>query len=79
MARVRSVLHWELGGIVVILLCAALMARGIGSFWLRRDEASRGRRAGRQPRHKTVGAGAILPQTGRLALSRGLPADPGEI
>ena len=27
-----SILHWELGGIVVILLCAALMARGIGSF-----------------------------------------------
>ena len=32
LARVRSILHWELGGIVVILLCAALMARGIGSF-----------------------------------------------
>jgi putative membrane protein len=32
MVRVRSVLHWELAGIVAILLCAALMARGIGSF-----------------------------------------------
>jgi putative membrane protein len=27
---VRRVIHWELAGIVVILLCAALMARGIG-------------------------------------------------
>ncbi len=32
MTRIRRVLHWELVGIVVILLCAALMARGIGSF-----------------------------------------------
>ena len=32
MARVRAILHGELGGIVVILLCAALMARGIGNF-----------------------------------------------
>ena len=28
----RSVIHWELAGIVLILLCAALMARGIGHF-----------------------------------------------
>ena len=28
----RAVLHWELGGIVLILLCAALMARGVGYF-----------------------------------------------
>jgi len=29
---IRRVIHWELAGVVVILLCAALMARGIGSF-----------------------------------------------
>jgi putative membrane protein len=29
---IRSVIHWELAGIVLILLCAALMARGIGHF-----------------------------------------------
>ncbi|MFL6564486.1 MAG: DUF2214 family protein, partial [Burkholderiales bacterium] len=27
---IRRILHWELAGVVVILLCAALMARGIG-------------------------------------------------
>jgi putative membrane protein len=27
---IRRVIHWELVGVVVILLCAALMARGIG-------------------------------------------------
>lgn len=27
---IRSVMHWELTGIVLIILCAALMARGIG-------------------------------------------------
>ena len=27
---IRKVIHWELAGIVVILLCAALMGRGIG-------------------------------------------------
>jgi putative membrane protein len=27
---IRKVIHWELAGIVVILLCAALMARGVG-------------------------------------------------
>jgi putative membrane protein len=32
LARLRAILHWELAGIVVILLCAALMARGVGSF-----------------------------------------------
>jgi putative membrane protein len=29
---IRSIIHWELAGIVVILLCAALMARGMGQF-----------------------------------------------
>ena len=29
---IRRVIHWELAGIVVILLCAALMARGVGYF-----------------------------------------------
>jgi putative membrane protein len=28
--RVRAVIHWELAGAVLIILCAALMARGIG-------------------------------------------------
>lgn len=28
----RRVVHWELAGIVLILLCAALMARGIGQL-----------------------------------------------
>jgi len=28
----RRIVHWELAGIVVIVLCAALMARGIGFF-----------------------------------------------
>jgi len=27
---IRRVIHWELAGVVMILLCAALMARGIG-------------------------------------------------
>jgi len=30
--RLRAVMHWELMGIVLIILCAALMARGIGTF-----------------------------------------------
>lgn len=30
---VRKVLHWELAGAVIIILCAALMARGYG-VWL---------------------------------------------
>ena len=29
-ASIRSVIHWELAGVVVIILCAALMARGVG-------------------------------------------------
>lgn len=28
--RLRAVLHWELAGVVLIILCAALMARGVG-------------------------------------------------
>ena len=32
MARVRALVGWELAGIAVILACAAMMARGIGSF-----------------------------------------------
>ena len=32
LAKVRRLLHLELAGIVVILLCAALMARGIGTL-----------------------------------------------
>jgi putative membrane protein len=31
-AAIRRVLHLELAGVVLILLCAALMARGIGYF-----------------------------------------------
>jgi putative membrane protein len=30
MRRIRNVIHWELIGIVAIILCAALMAKGIG-------------------------------------------------
>ena len=30
--RIRKLVHWELAGIAVLILCAALMARGIGSF-----------------------------------------------
>ena len=29
---VRRIVHWELAGVVVIVLCAALMARGVGFF-----------------------------------------------
>ena len=29
---VRKIIHWQLAGVLLILLCAALMARGIGSF-----------------------------------------------
>src|SRR3954471_6117065 len=28
----RRIVHWELAGVALILLCAALMARGIGQF-----------------------------------------------
>ena len=31
-ASIRSVIHWELAGVVVIILCAALMAKGVGYF-----------------------------------------------
>jgi putative membrane protein len=27
---IRSLIHWELAGIVLLILCAALMARGVG-------------------------------------------------
>jgi len=27
---IRRIIHWELAGVVIILLCAALMARGVG-------------------------------------------------
>jgi putative membrane protein len=30
--KLRAVMHGELIGVVLILLCAALMARGVGSF-----------------------------------------------
>jgi putative membrane protein len=30
MRAIRSIIHWELMGVVLILLCAALMARGVG-------------------------------------------------
>jgi len=29
-ASIRSVIHWELAGVVLIILCAALMAKGVG-------------------------------------------------
>ena len=29
-AAIRFVIHWELAGVVLILLCAALMAKGVG-------------------------------------------------
>lgn len=29
---IRSLIHWELAGVVLMILCAALMARGIGYF-----------------------------------------------
>lgn len=31
-SAIRRVLHWELACVVVLILCAALMARGIGHF-----------------------------------------------
>jgi putative membrane protein len=30
LCRVRAIIHWELAGIVLLILCAALMARGVG-------------------------------------------------
>jgi putative membrane protein len=32
MQKIRSIVHLELAGVVLIILCAALMARGIGNF-----------------------------------------------
>jgi len=32
MQRIRSIIHFELAGVVLIILCAVLMARGIGTF-----------------------------------------------
>jgi putative membrane protein len=32
LARVRSLIHWELAGILVLILAAALMARGVLTF-----------------------------------------------
>jgi len=32
MRRLRAVIHWELAGVVVLILCAALTAKGVGSF-----------------------------------------------
>jgi len=29
---IRSIIHWELAGTVLLILCAVLMARGIGHF-----------------------------------------------
>jgi putative membrane protein len=29
---IRSILHWEILGVVMIVLCAALMAKGVGSL-----------------------------------------------
>jgi len=31
-ASIRSVIHWELAGVVVIILCAGLMAKGVEYF-----------------------------------------------
>ena len=30
MRAIRSIIHWELAGVVLIVLCAALMAKGVG-------------------------------------------------
>jgi len=32
LASIRSVIHWEVAGVVLILFCAALMAKGAGYF-----------------------------------------------
>lgn len=32
MRAIRAVVHWELAGLVLMILCAALMARGVGFF-----------------------------------------------
>ncbi|MNC87588.1 hypothetical protein D3C83_33220 [compost metagenome] len=30
--KIRSVMHWELVGVMLVILCAALMARGVGQL-----------------------------------------------
>ena len=32
MRAIRAIIHWELAGLVLMILCAALMARGVGFF-----------------------------------------------
>lgn len=32
MVRIRGIIRWELAGVALIILCAAMMARGIGFF-----------------------------------------------
>lgn len=32
LGRVRAMIHWELAGIALLILCAALMARGVWTF-----------------------------------------------
>ena len=32
LGKIRSVMHWELVGVVLVILCAALMARGVGQL-----------------------------------------------
>jgi putative membrane protein len=32
MRAIRTLIHWELAGLVLMILCAALMARGVGFF-----------------------------------------------
>jgi putative membrane protein len=32
MRVIRAIIHWELAGLVLMILCAALMARGVGFF-----------------------------------------------
>ena len=32
MRALRTIIHWELAGLVLMILCAALMARGVGFF-----------------------------------------------
>jgi len=31
-SKIRAVMHWELAGVVLPILCAALMARGVGQL-----------------------------------------------
>lgn len=32
LGRLRTVVHWELAGVVLVILCASLMARGLGQL-----------------------------------------------